>query len=272
MKKIIYLNILLFIITFGLLLDNKINYSSTISFLNIGQGDSTLLQSNLGEQILIDCGPPNGPILDRLQTKLGYFDNKIDILIITHGDNDHYGGCKKVLDNYNVSKIMINGIIDTQNQDYTNFINEIKKTESVIPAFTNTFITFNEYEIQILNPDHTYWGEEVKDDNEHSIVMNIKSPSKQILLTGDIPSFKELNLMNQYPNLNPDILKISHHGSKHSTSKLFLEKLDPKQAIISAGEKNSFNHPDPSVIDNLNEKNIEILETKNYNNSIDITL
>lgn len=272
MKKIIYLNILLLIIIFGLLSNNKTDYSSAISFLNIGQGDSILLQSNLGQQILIDCGPPNGPIIDRLQEKLGYFDDKIDILVITHGDNDHYGGCKKVLDNYNVSKIMINGIVDTKNQDYTNFISEIKKTKSVIPAFTNTFITFNEYEIQILNPEHTYWGKEVKDDNEYSIVMYIKSPSKKILLTSDIPSFKEINLINKYPNLNTDILKVSHHGSKHSTSKLFLEKIDPKQAIISAGEKNSFNHPDPTIINNLNENNIEVLETKDYNTSIDISL
>lgn len=271
MKKIIYLNIFLIIILFGLLF-NQTKHTSSISFLNIGQGDSSLLQSESGHQILIDCGPPNGPILDRLQSKLGYFDNTIDLLIITHGDNDHYGGCRKVIDNYNISKIMINGVIDTRNQDYTQFIDDIKKTESVIPAFTDTFITFDEYEIQVLNPDHTYWDKEIKDDNEHSIVLYIKSPNKKVLLTGDIPSFKELNLMSQYPNINPDILKVSHHGSKNSTSKLFLEKIKPKIAIISAGEKNSFNHPDPSVINILNEHKIDIIETKNYHISIDISL
>ena len=271
MKKIIYLNIFLIIILFGLLF-NQPKHTSSISFLNIGQGDSTLLQSKSGHQILIDCGPPNGRILDRLQSKLGYFDNTIDLLIITHGDNDHYGGCRKVLDNYNVSKIMINGVTDTKNQDYTQFIDNIRKTESVIPAFTNTFITFDEYEIQVLNPEHTYWAKEIKDDNEYSIVLYIKSPNKKILLTGDIPSFKELNLINQYPNLTPDILKVSHHGSKNSTSKLFVEKLNPTIAIISAGKKNSFNHPDPSVIDILNEQKIDILETKNYNIGIDIPL
>lgn len=244
-----------------------------ISFLNVGQGDSSLIQSKEGDIIIIDCGPDD-KVINQLEGKLGFWTKNIDMLIITHGDKDHYGGCRDIVDKYNVSKVMINGVFDTKNQSYQALLEYLKsKNIQVLPAIENTFITLSDsIELQLLNPETNLWGQDIRDDNPESIVILLKSTKQSILLTGDADAGTEDKILTKYPQLDVDILKAGHHGSKTSTSEKLLDVITPEQVIISAGANNRYNHPHPDIINRIKNKDIDIQEVKNFMTGVDILL
>jgi len=244
-----------------------------ISFLNIGQGDASLIMSDRGDRILIDCGP-NETIVDRLESKLGFWSQRLDILIITHGDKDHYGGCESVIQRYKVGKIMINGVFDEKNTDYERFLQLVQSQNiQVLPAMKETYISLgNILELQILNPQTNLWGQNIRDDNPESIVIQVISPHKKILLTGDIDTATEERIVKTYPHLDIDVLKAGHHGSNTSTGDILLDHITPEQVIISAGQDNPYNHPHPEVINRLQKRNIDIIQTKDFLIGFDILL
>lgn len=244
-----------------------------ISFLNIGQGDASLITSKRGDRIIIDCGP-DSKVIDQLESKLSFWARRIDMIIITHGDKDHYGGCRDVIQKYKVGKIMINGVFDSQNQSYQGLLDFIKdKGITILPSIENTYITLGDnIELHLLNPQSNLWGQDIKNDNSESIIILLKSANNSILLTGDADYKTETKILQKYPQLDVDILKAGHHGSKTSTSDNLLDAITPKQVIISAGANNSYNHPHPDVIDKLKSRKIEIQEVKNFMTGIDISL
>lgn len=249
------------------------NLVDKISFLNIGQGDASLIMSKRGQTILIDCGP-NSKVIDQVESKLGFWTKKIDMLIITHGDKDHYGGCRDIIQRFQVTKVMINGVFDSKNKSYTELLDFMKSQNiQIIPAINNTYITLSDsIELQLLNPQTNLWGQDIRDDNPESIVILLKSANNSILLTGDADDTTESEILAKYPQLDIEVLKAGHHGSKTSTSDKFLDAITPKQVIISAGANNSYNHPHPDIINKIKTRNIEIQETKNYMTGIDILL
>lgn len=249
------------------------NLVDKISFLNIGQGDASLIMSKRGQTILIDCGP-NSKVIDQVESKLGFWTKKIDMLIITHGDKDHYGGCRDIIERFKISKVMINGIFDSKNKSYTELLDFMKSQNiQILPAINNTYITVSDsIELQLLNPQTNLWGQDIRDDNPESIVILLKSTNNSIVLTGDADDTTESEILAKYPQLDIEVLKAGHHGSKTSTSDKFLDAITPKQVIISAGANNSYNHPHPDIINKLKTRNIEIQETKNYMTGIDILL
>ncbi|MGA1050300.1 MAG: ComEC/Rec2 family competence protein [Minisyncoccia bacterium] len=272
--KIIIFIISLIVFIYGYREYNLISQPvNQISFLNIGQGDSSLITSKRGDRIIVDCGP-NSNIIDQLESKLGFWARSIDMIIITHGDKDHYGGCRDVIEKYEVSKVMINGVFDSKNLDYQALLEFIQEQGiQILPSIINTYITLGDnIELHLLNPQSNLWGEDIKDDNSESIVMLLKSANTSILLTGDADESTELNILQQYPQLDVDVLKAGHHGSKTSTSEKLLDAITPKQVIISAGANNSYKHPHPDVINQIKIRKIEIQEVKNYMTGIDILL
>lgn len=272
--KIIIFIISLIVFIYGYREYNLISQPvNQISFLNIGQGDSSLITSKRGDRIIVDCGP-NSNIIDQLESKLGFWARSIDMIIITHGDKDHYGGCRDVIGKYKVDKVMINGVFDSKNLDYQALLEFIQEQGiQILPSIINTYITLGDnIELHLLNPQSNLWGEDIKDDNSESIVMLLKSANTSILLTGDADENTELNILQQYPQLDVDVLKAGHHGSKTSTSEKLLDAITPKQVIISAGANNSYKHPHPDVINQIKIRKIEIQEVKNYMTGIDILL
>lgn len=244
-----------------------------ISFLNIGQGDASFITSKRGARIIVDCGP-DSKIIDQLESKLGFWARRIDMMIITHGDKDHYGGCQDVIEKYKVAKVMINGVFDSKNKDYQELLEFIQKQGiQILPSIENTYITLGDsIELHLLNPQTNLWGQDIKDDNSESIVMLLRSAKNTILLTGDADEKTELTILQKYPQLEINILKAGHHGSKTSTSEELLDAITPEQVIISAGANNSYNHPHPNVIDKIKKRKIQIQEVKNYMTGIDILL
>lgn len=255
---LLVLNISLSICLFGL-------YQSTkpeISFLDVGQGDSILINSAKQQQILVDGGPDN-TILGKLSSKLPPNDHHIEMIILTHPHEDHITGLFFVFENYNIDKLLIPKISES-NILLENLIDLAtqQKTEIIFAHFPQR-IQFEQYHLKVLYPFDQN-PPDIDDLNDNSLVLLLNNPNNQqkILLTGDISKNIEILLTKKYQqDIDVDILKIAHHGSDSSTSDTFLAMTSPDIAIISCGHNNRFNHPNPATIDTLNQANIQIFQT-----------
>lgn len=245
------------IITIIFLYILNINFESKlkITFLNVGQGDCTLIQTPENKNILIDCGPSAynydagekivAPYLKRNDISI------IDILILTHNHNDHAGGVTYLLKNFEVKNILTN--YDDYNLYLENFLKE--KNISYDKLHCGDNIKVDDLNIYLLYPV-------VPEKNGNPLVMKLKYKNTNILLAGDISKDDEERLVEYYGNfLNTNILKVSHHGSKNSSSPEFLITCQPFYSIISCGLNNNFGHPAPVTIDKLRLINSKVLRT-----------
>lgn len=202
-----------------------------VTFINVGQGDSTLLRLK-NKYVLVDTGGLTNKDIAR-DVLIPYFKrNKIfrlDYLIITHDDFDHAGAKDSLLNNFKVK--------------------EVVTTRESFP------ITLNGVTISNLN--NAYYD----DLNYDSLVLYVNLPRLNVLLMGDAGIINEKALLNNYPNLTVDILKVGHHGSNTSTSEEFIKHFTPKIAVISCGYKNYYGHPHQSVLDTLNKYGVTIRRT-----------
>lgn len=205
----------------------------SVSFINVGQGDSILLRDK-DLAILVDTG---GNIYKDIANDvlINFFKKKeiydIDYLFITHDDYDHIGALDELNKNFIIKNIY------TKN----NF---------------NTTLTFNNISIQNLN----VWN--FDNSNDNSLVLDVDFYSNKFLLMGDVSTKVENKLIETYGlSLKADYLKLGHHGSNTSSSDEFIKIVSPKEAIISCGVNNIYNHPSKQVIDTLNKYKIKIRRT-----------
>lgn len=255
-----------------------------IFFLNIGQGDSTLIQFRSGERMLVDCGP-DSTVLARLGAVLPWYVRKIDTLLLTHPDSDHYAGCIDVLKRYEVTRIITNG--ETKPDElYQSFARGVAEEPGAI-AFVqqkSERIEIAGTILEFLSPDPELPLKVPADDsNNRGIVFRlIDGPTKQsVLFSADMEEPLERALLKRYCNkpralyvsntssmftspcekLEAQVLKIGHHGSQTSSGKDFIAAVSPKTAVISAGKRNKFGHPSLRVIRRLERAGITILRT-----------
>lgn len=237
--------------------------TSYIKMIDVGQGDSILLHSN-NESILIDTGGSMYttdsskvatttiiPILKSLGIK------KLKYLILTHGDADHMQEAKFILENFNVEKVIIN-------QGHVNYLEEelIKKYNNIYMSKQNEILTCGDITLQQLNKD-------LSEENDSSQVYYGIYKNISMLFTGDASIKTEKFLLSNYDLGQIDLLKIGHHGSTTSSSKIFIKSINPKVCLISVGKDNKFGHPKESVLNTL--KKCHIYRT-DINGSIDIIL
>ena len=230
----------------------------SVYFLDVGQGDATLIESPDGTQVLIDGGPDSS-VLRELGKILGFFDRDIDMIIATHPDADHIGGLIAVLDRYTVGTIVL-----TQNNSDTPaaglFLEQVQREGAeIIDARSGQMFTFGGAELRILFPDRDVSGLE---SNTASIVSQLVYGNTEFLFTGDSPKAIEEYLVGVYGDgLRSDVLKIGHHGSKTSTAEAFASTVDPDYGIISAGKDNTYGHPHQEVLDTLRSRGVETKNT-----------
>lgn len=202
-----------------------------VIFCDVGQGDATLVTYK-NWQMLIDTGPNNKRVLTCLEKNVPFWDKEIEMVMITHGDNDHSGGLTDVSKFYKIEQII-----------------DSKKVSQFDLVKTN----WMEFDVVNSGPN---------DNNEGSIAGILSYENSKIFLSGDITTEVEQRLVWQKVlKEKVDVLKVSHHGSKNGTSDELLKVLKPKIAVISVGIKNRFGHPAKEVLDRLKEKGIEILRT-----------
>ncbi|WP_187442882.1 S-layer homology domain-containing protein [Rossellomorea vietnamensis] len=225
-----------------------------VSSIDVGQGDSILLETSNGNTMLIDGGHryASDEVISHLHRR-GV--SKIDLMINTHPDADHLGGLIGVLETFPVGKVIDSGKVHTT-QTYNDYLTIID--EKNIPfevAQEGQYLDFDENVIiQVLNS-----GNDSSDLNESSIVLKVIHEDVSILLTGDATIENEMEMMQNY-NVDVDVLKVGHHGSDTSSSKEFIRAVSPDDSIISYGD-NSYGHPDSAVVQRLNSVYSEIWST-----------
>jgi len=257
-KKIIVIILLLSIGTSYIY--KNIQKDLYINFIDVGQGDSTLITTQFNKKILIDGGGSEfGSTFDvGEKTLLPYLlkkkIHKLDYVIISHFDSDHVGGILTILEELNVKQVLIPKQVE-YSENYNKFLDIIKKRNikiKIVEEGNTINIDKNTY-LDILWPEE----KQIKDNvlNNNSLIVRLCYKNFKMLFTGDIEEIAEQRLLQKYENtekLTADILKVAHHGSKSSSIAEFLEKVNPRIALIGVGKNNKFGHPNAGVLDRLN--------------------
>ena len=225
-------------------LENKDNLE--IHFLDVGQGDSQLVILPGGVKLLIDGGA-NKEVLFELANILPSTDRYIDLVFMTHPQLDHYGGLKEVTDRYQIGAFVYSGR-SGEGDSWIEFENHLIENDiSIIKVQAGNLLSYQDSKIKVISPDELLVRSQ--DANESSIVLKIISEGVSALLTGDIGQETEKILIEKY-DLDSDVLKIAHHGSRYSSSQVFLDEVTPAISVIQVGE-NRFGHPTQTVIHKL---------------------
>ena len=233
-----------------------------VDFLDVSQGDSIYIEAPNGNNMLIDGGLDR-KVLSSLGSVLPFAHKNIDIVLATHPDADHIGGLPFVFDNYKVSSYIGNGA-KSDSQVYKTLQNKVENEEAQkVVAQSGMRIILDQDKNVVFDVLSPYMNvQKVNDTNMGSIVGKLTYGSSTFMFTGDAPINVEQNLVKQFGgDLESDVLKVGHHGSKTSSSEAFLKAVAPQFAVISVGAKNMYGHPHKEVIDLLNKLKIKILRT-----------
>ncbi len=254
-KKKEYIYLIILLLSFHFLIP-YFDRSDYLEMIDVGQGDSFLLHSN-NKNILIDTGGKMNnegtifyntiyPLLKSKGIK------KIDLLIISHGDFDHIGDAKTLIDNFKVKRVVIN----------SNRINYLEKriiNKNTFIGYQGTYFKVGDFKLIQLNED-------LNDENDSSQIYLVTYKKTRMLFTGDASKKSEELLLDNYDIGNIDILKVGHHGSNTSSSEKFIKEINPKISLISVGKDNKYGHPNKEVLEVLG--NSKIYRTDNMGSVI----
>lgn len=224
-----------------------------IHFIDVGQGDSILIQTDTGKSVLIDGGDRSeGSTVVKYLKRAGV--KQIDLMVSTHPHADHIGGLDDVLQAFSVKQVLDAGI-PYSSSTFEEYLELIMKKK--IPFDTPE--TAKEYNVdgvlfKILGPKRVH-----DETNDNSVVVKMIFDEFSALFTGDLEGEGEKDLI--LTNLNSTLLKVGHHGSKTSTGDLFLVKVKPQLAVISVGKGNKYDHPANETLKKLNQQGISIYRT-----------
>ncbi len=238
----------------------------TVAFLDVGQGDAIFIEAPNGNQILLDGGS-NKKVLSELSTVMPFYDRSIDMVISSHPDKDHVGGLPAVLKKFSVDNVMESGVWQNTAvyKEFENIVNK-KKIPKILARRGMRILLDKDIYLEILFPDRDTTG---WDMNDASIVARLVYKKQSFMLTGDSPKKMEKYVVSlDGKNLKSNVLKLGHHGSRTSTSEIFLGAVSPEYAIISAGKNNKYGHPHKETMDLIKKFKIPFLETSKEDNII----
>lgn len=232
-----------------------------VDFFDVGQGDAILIKTPEHQRILIDGGPTNA-VVEKLGENMPFYDREIDLMILTHPHADHLVGLIEVLKRYEVKKILTTGAINST-PDYLAWLEEIKNQNIPMEIVSaGQILDFGEnLKMEIFYPVENFVGKQPDDLNSTSIVAKLIFGDTSFLFTGDAEEEAEEKMIARGVDLKADVLKVGHHGSRNATSQNFLEKVQPKFAVISVGAKNTFGHPNKTILNRLKKNGVEIFRT-----------
>jgi competence protein ComEC len=232
--------------------------TSQISFIDVGQGDSILMQDPHGFDVLIDGGPTAAGlrVVDYLRS-LGV--TELEVILNTHADADHVGGLVAVLgaSDISVGTIYYNGY-DGSTATWNNFV--AAANAHSIPMVAAQFpgiLTWGDFTVYILNPAP---GLNDPEQNDVSVVARIDFNTTRFLFPGDINSTIEATVVARETPVAAQVLKVAHHGSKYSSSAPFLAAVDADNGVISVGQ-NSYGHPAPETLARLAAQGAQVWRT-----------
>jgi competence protein ComEC len=218
-----------------------------VTFLDVGQGDASLVETPDREVILIDGGRDGSDAGRRVIAPYLWAKGigSIDYVILSHPHSDHYGGLLHILDHFDTGEVWHNGRVLPEAEVF--FTRVVEKGIPLRILRRGDVVEARGYRITALHPYDGYYsgshGSEVSDQNSDSLVLKVESGDLSVLFTGDIELEAEEDMMHLEGWIRSDIIKVPHHGGRSSSSVIFIEAVDPDVAVISAGKSNSFGHP-----------------------------
>ena len=248
-----------------------------VDFLSVGQGDSEFIETPTGNKILIDGGP-DSTVLGKLNNLLPFWDREIDLVILTHPEKDHMAGLLDVLQRYNVKYFVWSGVFkdDAESRQLATLLKRAQKPQNNFLAALTDFqptkavavsigdkIKIGNVKLDILFPAQSFAGQTLKENasaNETCVVDKITYGKDSFLFTGDIDEKAEAEIVNSGENIQANVLKVAHHGSKYSSTDLFLAAVKPSVAVIEVGN-NSYGHPTPETLQRLENFGIKVKRT-----------
>ena len=241
---------ILLIIIYTLCIKAKplIDFNTYVYFLDVGQGDSLLIYSK-HKVILIDTGGnDNVKVSDNtIKFLKSTGKSKINYLVLTHGDYDHMGEAISLVENFRVEKVIFN--CGSYNELEKNLIKVLDKKK------IKYYSCIKELNID-KNKLYFLQTKEYDNENDFSNVIYTKLDGYKFMFMGDASSTTEEEILEKYNLQDIDVLKVGHHGSKTSSSKKFIDEIEPKYSIISVGKNNRYGHPNNEVLNNIKDSKI----------------
>jgi|CXWL01.1.fsa_nt_gi competence protein ComEC len=233
-----------------------------VSYLDVGQGDSILIQGPTGNTMLVDGGVDRS-VLRELPKELPFFARQIDMVVETHPDKDHIAGLIDVFERYTVSYLIHPGIPGTT--EVAKALVQKAADEKGLQQFLarrgqRIHLGGGAY-ADVLFPDRDVSRGET---NDGSIVLHVVYGETSFMLTGDLPSTVENYLAGldaHSGKLKSDVLKAGHHGSRFSTSDVWLAAVQPSTVVISAGKGNTYGHPSIDVLERVKNEGAKVVST-----------
>lgn len=229
---------------------------TTVVFVDVGQGDSTILASN-GTFILVDAGDEDaGSAVIQAARDLGV--DRFDLVIASHPHSDHIGGMDDVLAVYEADRFMM-PYVEHDSKAFERLLDAVDAQGlSIESPKPGDVVQVGDFILTFVHPPE---GASYEEMNDYSLVVRVEAPGGTVLLTGDAEDDAEKAMRDGGYDLSADILKVGHHGSKSSTGKKFLNKIQPIYAVISCGVENAYKHPAEKTLETLEEAGVQYFVT-----------
>lgn len=228
-----------------------------VHFIDVGQGDSILIQTPAGQNMLIDAGSNSkGNAVKEYLKEQGV--SKIDVLVGTHPHEDHIGGLDVIIDNFDIDSIYMPKINHTT-KTYEDVLLAVKrKGLKIKSAKTGMIIPLEGVDAQILAPEENLQSSNL---NDYSIVIKLTYGNTSFLFQGDAEELTEKAILNAMLPIKADVIKIGHHGSLTSSLSEYIKAVNPSRAIIMVGKNNQYGHPSKEVLNRLLDNKIKVYRT-----------
>ncbi|WP_099335693.1 ComEC/Rec2 family competence protein [Clostridium cadaveris] len=227
-----------------------------VHFIDVGQGDSILVQFK-DKNLLIDAGPRSSSN-DLLKYLKGINLTKLDYVVATHPHEDHIGGMPEIIKNFEIGefyapkKQVSTKIFQTMVEDLKKKNHKINVAKAGVSLDMDSDIS-----VEMIAPNSS----DYENVNNYSAVIKVTYKDTSFLFTGDAEKLSEKEILQKKYDIKADVLKLGHHGSSTSSSKEFLDKVNPKIAVASLGKNNDYGHPHKEIIKAMKDRKISFYRT-----------
>ena len=240
---------------FGFLATGSPSTDLVVTFFETNRGDMIFVETPSGARLLVDGGDDPDLAVQNLESVLPPLDRRIDVVLSTHPDADHLGGLERVVERFDVSAIIDSGVLHDSAifESWTQTIDDLSDEKRVITARPGIIVALD-HEVTLTVLQTNCILVQCPNFNDAGVVARLDFGEVSFLLTGDMTSSAETDLLLTNQRVTSTVLKVGHHGSRTSTSPAFLDAVNPALAIVTTGIKNQFGHPHDEVIARLHER------------------